>query len=168
MIKIRLLPLAILLLACAPAARAQWLTQSFDLKAGWNAVFLHVDAAYDTLDGLVGGDGANPILEVWRWNPPSTTQFSDSPQSPNASSEWTSWVRNQTGASLQRLVGDAAYLVRVPTNVPSYTWKLKSKPVAPRHEWTVTGLNFLGFPTVTNTPPKFDAFLAQEIGRAHV
>jgi hypothetical protein len=27
----------------APAARAQWLTQSFVVKPGWTAVYLHVD-----------------------------------------------------------------------------------------------------------------------------
>ena len=34
----------VLLLGINPA-RAQWLTQNFDLKAGWNAVFLEVDPA---------------------------------------------------------------------------------------------------------------------------
>jgi len=142
--------------------KAQWQTQSFDLKSGWNAVFLHVNADYTTLDALVGGDAANPIIEVWRWNAPATTQFTKSPQDPNPAAEWSSWVRNRTGGSLQRLVGDAAYLVRVGTNVgPSYTWSIKGRPVPPRHEWTVTGLNFIGFPTVAANPPTFDAFLAR-------
>src|SRR5206468_4311125 len=112
-------------------------------------------------DALVGSDPNNAIIEIWRWNPPSAVQFSDSPQNPNAGSEWTSWVRIQQLNSLQRLVGDAAYLVRVASNATTYTWTLKGRPVAPRHEWTVTGLNFLGFPTLANNPPKFDAFLAQ-------
>jgi hypothetical protein len=33
--------------------------------------------------------------------------------------------------------------------------------VGPRHEWTITGLNLIGFSTVTNTPPHFKAFLGQ-------
>ena len=75
----RILGVAAALLAAALPAQAQWLTQSIGLKAGWNAVFLHVDASHDTLDALIGGDGSNPIQEVWRWNPPSVAQFTDSP-----------------------------------------------------------------------------------------
>jgi hypothetical protein len=159
-VKTRLPLLAVLLLTIVPAS-AQWITQSLDLKAGWNAVFLHVDASYTTLDALVAADASNPIIEVWRWNPPSTTQFTDSPQNPNAGSEWTGWIRTQTGGSLQRLLGDVAYLVRVGTNAATYTWTIKGRPVVPRHEWTITGLNFVGFPTLPSNPPRFDAFLAQ-------
>ncbi len=150
-----------LLIAAAFSGRAQWVTQSFDLKSGWNAVFLHVTAEHTTLDSLIGGDPANPILEVWRWNPPATTQFTDSPANPNPGSEWSSWVRLQPGGSLQRLMGDSAYLVRVGVNAPTYTWTVKGRPVPPRHQWTVTGLNFVGFSTVPINPPKFDAFLAR-------
>ena len=111
--------LALTLLGLAPAAWGQWLTQSFDLKPGWNAIFAQVDASHATLDNLVGSDPRNPILEIWRWNPPATAQFTDSPQNPNAGTEWTSWVRAQTGGSMQRLVGDTAYLDRKSTRLNS-------------------------------------------------
>jgi hypothetical protein len=159
-VKPRLYLIAALWLAFAPAGRAQWLTQSIDLKAGWNAVFLHVDASHDTLNALVAGDIANPILEVWRWNPPSVAQFVDNPANPTPTAEWTSWVRTNSSSALQRLNGDTAYLVRVGTNAPTYTWRVKGRPVPPRHDWTISGLNLVGFPTVTITPPRFDAFLA--------
>lgn len=153
--------LVVCLLLVASAARAQWVSQTIELKAGWNGVFLHVDASHTTLDALVGGDVSNPIIEIWRWSPPASTQFTDSPQNPNPGSEWTSWVRTRSTSPLQRLAGDTAYLVRVGTNVTTYTWTVKGRPVPPRHEWTVTGLNFVGFPTVATNPPRFDAFLAQ-------
>lgn len=152
---------AVALALIVPSARAQWLNQSMVLTQGWNAVFLHVDASHTTLDALVGSDSSNPIVEVWRWNPPATTQFTDSPQSPTASSEWSNWVRTQPASSLQRLVGDAAYLVRVGVNVSTYTWTIKGRPIPPRHSWTTTGVNFIGFPTVPVNPPKFENFLAQ-------
>ncbi len=157
----RSLLLAALWLALVPATYAQWLTQSLDLKAGWNAVFLHVDASHDTLGNLVGADGTNPILEIWRWNPPSIAQFVDNPSQPTPTAEWTSWVRANPASVLQRLNGDTAYLVRVGTNVATYTWRIKGKPVLPRHDWSISGLNLIGFPTVTNNPPRFDAFLGQ-------
>lgn len=143
------------------AARAQWVTQSIDLKPGWNAVFVHVDANHTTLAAMISSDPANPILEIWRWNPVSVGHFTASPTQPTAAPEWATWRRNEAAPELQRLSGDMAYLVRVGTNVPSYAWQVKGLPVAPRHEWTITGLNLIGFPTVTNNPPKFDAFLGQ-------
>src|SRR5215467_13501515 len=148
------------LLSCSPAS-AQWLTQTISLKPGWNAIFLHVDASQDSLDSLVGNDSSNPILEVWRWNWASVVQFTDSPLQPGPAVEWASWNRtNASGAPLKRLVGDCAYLVRVSTNVNFYDWSIKGQPVAPRHDWTITGLNLIGFSTVASTPPNFKAFLA--------
>jgi hypothetical protein len=149
------------LLGGGRTARAQWITQTIELNAGWNAVFLHVDTSHDTLNGLVAGDVTNPILEIWRWNPPSVAQFTEDPAQPTEAPEWTRWVRTNTASALQRLTGDTAYLVRVNTDVPTYSWSLKGRPVAPRHSWTISGLNLIGFPTVVTDPPRFNAFLAQ-------
>ena len=44
------------LLAAALPAPAQWVTQSISLKSGWNAVYLHVDPSYDTLDNQIAAD----------------------------------------------------------------------------------------------------------------
>ena len=156
--------LAFVLLAdCGQLLQAQWLSQTNTLRAGWNAVFLHVDASYATLDQLVGRDGANPIQEIWYWQTSlATGQFVDSPQVPSATgSQWSTWTRlggAETG--LQRLAGNAAYLVKVAANTSSYQWVVKGKPVAPNYRWTLTGLNFVGFPTPSQTAPTFDSFLA--------
>ncbi len=148
-----------LLLTCT--IQAQWITQSINLNAGWNAVYLHVDASYDTLDEQVVFDSSNPIQEIWLWMPtPTTMQFVQSPQEPvDTGSQWASWKRSAADrpSLLQRLIGNAAYLIYT-TN--SYTWSVKGKPVAPRYQWTTTGLNFLGFPTVPVSPPSFDSFLS--------
>src|SRR3954464_15864285 len=149
------------LLALPFVSHAQWLTQSLDLKPGWNAVFLNVDASHTTLNALVASDPSNPILEVWRWNPPSTLHFVEGPQAPvAATTEWTSWSRTELSPALQRIGGNSAYLVRVGTNVTSYTWRIKGRPVAPRKDWATWGANLIGFPTATPLP-KFDAFLSQ-------
>lgn len=155
------------LVACAltllaPAARAQWLTQTFDLKAGWNAVFLHVDASHATLDGLVGaGDPVvTPIEEVWRWTPnPSAAQFVVSPQQPvNTDTRWATWRRaDVAGSTLQRLTANAAYLV---FSTADFTLELKGRPVLPHYDWTTSGLNFFGFATAPPGPPSFEDFLA--------
>jgi len=146
------------LAACVLPVQAQWLTQSFTLKPGWNAVYLNVDASYDSLQDLVAADTNNPISDVWIWNPsPAAYQLAASDNS-----QWASWSRTNSDASLlQSLVGNAAYLVNVYSNYPggSYTWKLKGRPVPASYLWTSAGINLVGFPTVTNSPPFFNAFL---------
>src|SRR5262245_20626456 len=141
-------------------ASAQWVTQSITLQPGWNGVFLNVDASYASLDTLVGADNNNPILQVWRWNTPLTQQSVTGSQTlDDNNTGWASWVRGKPSGSLYNLVGDAAYLVFVRTNVSSYTWQVKGKPVVPRSLWQVSGLNFVGFSTVPNQPPNFSSFL---------
>jgi hypothetical protein len=140
--------------------QAQWITQTFNLVPGWNAVYLHVDTTYDTLDHLIGGDTNNPIVEVWQWQAaPATAQFVKDPSTPTTgNSQWASWDRSLGPASvLHRMAGNIGYLVHA-TN--AYTWKLKGKAVAPSYLWTSTGLNFIGFPTPGTNAPSVDGFLS--------
>jgi hypothetical protein len=149
-----------LLLGSSQLAQAQWVTQSVVLKPGWNGVFLNVDASHASLDALVGADSNNPILEVWLWNPPLTQpSVSGSQTIDDNNSGWTSWMRGKPNGSLYNLLGDAAYLVFVRTNVSSYTWQVKGKPVVPRNAWQLNGLNFVGFSTLPNQAPDFSSFL---------
>jgi hypothetical protein len=158
----KLLALFLMVLFCASgAAQAQWLTQTNELKAGWNAVFLHVDASHTNLNALVGGASGNQILEIWRWNPPSVAQFTESPAQPTSAAEWSTWKLSDPNSALQKLNGDSAYLVKVGNNVTTYSWRIKGRPIAPRHDWTISGLNLIGFPTVSATPPAFKKFLGQ-------
>lgn len=146
----------------APSVSAQWLTQSVTLTKGWNGVFLHVDPSHTTLDVMVGADSSNPILEIWQWNLVSNIQFFDDADLPiDNSSPWTTWERTASDSSLQRLLGNSAYLVHVGDNGDGYVWSIQGKPVAPRNDWTSTGLNFIGFPTTPGNSPSFESFLAQ-------
>ncbi len=152
----------VLLVGWCQQSRAQWITQTNTLKPGWNAVFLHVDASHATLEELVGGDLTNPIQEIWYWQPALPTgQFIDSPQFPTSNgTQWSTWTRLAGPASaLQRLTGNGAYLVKVANNVASYNWRVKGKPVLPTYRWTLTGLNFIGFPTPSAPAPTFESFL---------
>jgi hypothetical protein len=157
---------AVLLLSALlliPRAHAQWLTQTFELKAGWNSVYLHVDLSHATLTELIDSDDSNPIREVWLWEPSrSTQQFVDGPQSPTPSgTQWVNWKRELGPSSrLQRLGANLACLILVDREVPTYLWQVKGRPALPRNDWTVTGLNFIGFPTHATTPPFWEAFLA--------
>jgi len=152
-----------MLFGASYSAQAQWQTQSILIKPGWTAIYLHVDASYQTLDYLVGGDVNNPIQEIWLWTASgSTLQYVTSPQAPmTSSSQWANWERLGTGlpGTLSSLAPNAAYLVHS-TAATNYTWHLQGKPVAPSYAWTTTGENFIGFPTAPGNPPAFDTFLS--------
>jgi hypothetical protein len=144
------------------SASAQWITQSFNLAPGWNAVYFHVDARHALLDQMVGEDAANPIQEIWLWQPsPATAQFVTSPQTPTiGGSQWVSWDRSSaSGSPLQSIPGNAACLVRV-GGTANYLWQVKGKVVPPDYLWTSTGLNFIGFPTPENSATTFERFLS--------
>lgn len=156
-------PLVCALVGLALPAQAQWSTQTLQLKVGWNAIFLHVDATHATLEQLVGASApvVTPIEQVWRWNPnPATHQFVQSPQEPvDTGSQWSSWRRSGGGpATLDRLTGNTAYLVY---STADYAWELKGQPVLPNYRWSTSGLNFFGFPTVPTGAPSFEDFLAE-------
>lgn len=139
-----------------PQGFAQWQTQSFKLNAGWNAIYTHVDAKHTTIGQLVQGNG---IEEVWMWNPKlSTLQYIQSPDQPlDNSTRWTRWQSaDSSGSSMQRLIGNAAFLVKAERAV---VWSIKGQPVPPRLQWTSTGLNFIGFSTLSDSPPIFSNFL---------
>jgi len=160
----------LLLLTCLAAVatgwrvQAHWLTQTFDLKAGWNAVFLHVDASHASIATHLAPDPNASIEEIWLWQPPaSLAQFVESPQEPaTGGAQWRAWKRTDAANStLQNLIPNAAYLVRVRPDLATYQWQLKGKAAVPRYQWASSGLNFVGFPTVPVSPPSFEDFLAQ-------
>lgn len=156
--------LSLISLLAPLSVRAQWLTQSFALKGGWNAVYLHVDSSHITLNDAIGNDPASPIQEIWLWAAPaSVQQFITDPQQPtDGGSQWLGWKKSENETSaLQRLSGNMACLVRVDSATADYTWNVKGKPVPPNYQWTTTGLNFFGFPTPALTPPSYEDFLAQ-------
>jgi hypothetical protein len=134
------------------SASAQWQTTTYTLKGGWNSIYLHGDASYDTPDELFpnSGDSAN-IEQVWRWNPnPTQIQFTTDPLIPTAGTpEWSVWDRGNPGAStLSALTGQTAYLVYCSGTIAnSYSVQIKNRPQPPASTWVRNGANLLGFPT---------------------
>lgn len=138
---------ALLVLFFFPSAKAQWQTQTIPLQAGWNSIYLHLDATHASISSLVG---SLPIEEIWLWSPSvNEAQFVLSPDAPSGSkSRWMEW-RNTLGdasSKLKSLIPNAAYLVRLQEGAEAKDWNLKGRPVPPQYNWTTSGLNFVGFP----------------------
>ena len=151
---------ALCLLLFATMANAQWKTETYVLKGGWNAIYLHGDASYDTIDNLITNTN---VTEIWRWNTnPSQVQFTTTPLIPSAgTAEWNVWKRGVTAeTTLTRLTGQCAYLVKcVGTSGNTYNVSIKQSPMLPANSWVRNGANLLGFPTLaTGTGTTFPTF----------
>lgn len=127
-------------LCCALPLQAQWQDVAYTLNSGWNAIYLHGDASYDSIENLLPAE----VDEVWRWEPdPSEVQFTSTPLAPSSGGQdWGVWTRVDGGEL--KLLGQFAYLIKT-SAATSFT--LKQKPVPPSTTWVVSGANLLGFPT---------------------
>ena len=76
--------LLILFILCGVLPRdasAQWVSESYPLKAGWNGIWLSQDCSDRPLETVLAQ--YPQITEIWRWNPlSSTVQYVNSPSQP--------------------------------------------------------------------------------------
>jgi len=153
--------IGVLSLLFAGTASAQWRSQAFELKTGWNALWLPGDATWQTVAAHLESQPA--IQQVWRWDARANTiQFATSPDELfSAADQWSVWNRNDPEAqTLQSLLGNTPYLIE--TTAPT-TWTLRYRIEAPQATWQTTGANLLGFPAGggSGTPaPTFQAYFA--------
>lgn len=153
--------IAVLMFACGSlTAVGQWQTQSLTLSPGWNAVYLHVDSMHSGIAAMANG---TPVEEVWLWQPELTTaQYVTNPDAPaDSKSRWASWKSGLGDASsvLKRMPGNAAYLIKLGGG-DDFTWQILGKPVPAQYQWTTSGLNFFGVPSLagSNAPSLEDYF----------
>ena len=150
-----------LLLAALGAVRAQeTVTQTFNLRPGWNAIWLEVEPTNNAIGPLLAG---LPVEVVWTYfAKDSPAQFiQDVNELP-----WNnpSWRRYFTPPNPKVVINNLftlnvhrAYLVKA-TNACTLT--LTGKPSMRPVAWTPDSLNLRGFPVYPDAPPTFDNFLA--------
>ncbi len=139
--------------------RAQWISESYTARAGWNAIWVGLDLSHTTISDALA-DKAD-IEEIWRWNPPSGTQFVTNPASPvQPNPNWSVWKRGlPLQSTISQFTGNAAYLVKVRDGAADVTFSLKGRPLRPDYPWTTSGVNLVGFPTAA-AAPTFSRFLS--------
>lgn len=142
---LRLLVLAFTL--AVSTASAQWQTEDYILKPGWNGIWLPLDVPHLSIEETVPAE----VEEVWRWNANVAGTFSTTPTQTDL--QWSVWRRTDAaGSNFGVMDGNYAYLIRVnAAQVGNISWALKGKPLPPRYDWTSTGVNFVGFPIETPT-----------------
>ena len=149
------------LLLTASAALAEWRTETFVIKPGWNAIFPNVDSTHVTIDDLLA---AYPdILEVWRWQPDRIDPRlpTDVPIAP-VGVEWATWKRGlPEETNFTRLDANYGYLVHLSETAVAQNLNIKGKPVLPALRLRSDGLSLIGFPVLSSgTTPMLSAYLA--------
>lgn len=161
----RWLGVGLLGMAVLPCVRAQWMSEAYSVKTGWNAIWLPLDLSHTTIDEAL--TGKTDIEEVWRWNPPSGPQFVTDPNTPvQGDPNWGVWKRGlPLQSTLFQFTANASYLIKVKDGAATVAFTLKGRPVQPNYPWTTTGVNLVGFPTVA-IPPTFSQFFANSAALA--
>ena len=140
------------------SAKAQYRTESWELKPGWTAIYLNVDTGSDSLDLLMAG---NPdITDVWQWRPNGLDPSLNSTAQGTGADEWKVWRRGDTANSTFAIMSpNSAYLVKMKATASPQTLSLKGKVVTPRVQWRTDGSNLVGFPIKTGTTPQLNRYL---------
>ena len=154
----RLLCGAAMLLLTAWHGQAQWVSQTLQLKPGWNAVCLWIAPATADLNEVFA-DSA--VRSVWQWDRRFTSvQFQTDPtkllpEDPH----WQYWYAPSSGlgflSGIKSLVGGESYLIEVQSNAAPLAVVLKGQPVLPNPKWVPYEMNFVGFPSGPAPGPYF-------------
>jgi hypothetical protein len=144
--------------AAAPLVR-----QTLTLQPGWNAVFLEVQPADDSVEAVFGD---LPVASVWYWSSGvGRVQFVRDPGEllPDQPG-WRVWFPPAAGdkailTNLHSLLVNRAYLVEVTGEQP-LTVEIAGQPSLRRPAWQSDSFNLSGFPVDPVQSPTYASFLA--------
>lgn len=147
-----------LLLASLPARAAFTMNQSFNLRAGWNAIWLEVEPVNQDINVIFQGV---PVESVWTFaSVVSSVDFIHDASEPVWNRDrWLVHVPTNQVASLNnnlfKVLGNRAYLVKV--SAPA-TLNVSGEPKLRFPAWAPDAYNFRGFPVDPNALPTFANF----------
>ena len=145
-----------------------FVTQTFTLHPGWNAIFLEVEPNPKDMASAFNGI---PISSVWTWNPQGlAVQYIQNPsEALIKESDWRAYFPPSRGedaflTNLFALQANRAYLIDVTGN-SNVTWTISGQPSLKRREWISNSFNLTGFALDPNNPPVFGTFFSDS--KAH-
>jgi hypothetical protein len=154
----RLAVFAAALCVCTLSASAQWITQTLNLRQGWNAVFLEVQPEPADCDRLLAG---LPIQSVWAWNKRfASVQYVQDPSTLlPGQPDWLTYLPpsdpSRATANLFTLDGGRPYLIKVAS---ATKLTLHGTPLIRSVDWISDSFNLVGFNVASNNPPTFQSF----------
>lgn len=145
-------------LAVAAPVFAQNVTQTFQLRNGWNSIWLEVEPTNAAMSQVFG---ALPLSSVWTYVPPgSGAQFIQN-QTEDVFNQ-SAWLRYFPAARPESVLNNVSeahalrpYLVKV---TGAATLTVTGRPVVRVPVWTANALNLRGFPVDPLSPPTFATF----------
>lgn len=141
-------------------ARAQTLTQTFDLQPGWNSVWIEVDPPDRNPASVFAG---LPLHSVWTWSDRvSATDFIQNPGEAGWNrAQWLSFFApgspESVVSNLRAILPQRAYLIRLAGPNP-VTWSVSGRPVLRKVSWAPDRFNLRGFPVDPSVPITFRTF----------
>ncbi len=142
------------------------MTQSLSLRAGWNAIWLEVQPANNSVTNVFAG---LPLSSVWTYLPNADTVEFIRDQNELPFNQ-PSWLRHfpagQSEAFLNNLFAvhaQRAYLVKL--SAPA-TLTITGRPSVRRSEWQPNAFNLRGFPVNPVQLPTFASFFAPSTAHA--
>lgn len=144
------------------SSRAQWVSQTFALEAGWNAVYLYVQPEPRALAVVFTN---LPVDRVYKWQrPEAAIQFDVDPENPfSRPGDWQTWYAPggdpQFLSTFGDLLANQAYYVHV-TNGSGCTLDLKGTPVLNPYVWPGNAYSLYGLPVPSSAAPTFTEFFS--------
>ncbi len=152
--------LFVLALTASVSSGAQTHTQSFDLRPGWNAVWIEVDPPNRSPASVFAG---LPIQSVWTWSDRvSATDFIQNPGDAGWNrAQWLSYFPEGSPetvlSNLRAVLPQRAYLLKLGGTQP-VRWSVSGLPIVRYPSWAPDAYNLRGFPVDPSIPPSFRSF----------
>jgi len=146
----RFVGLLAVLCSLAPTLQAQWNTETYTLKPGWNAIWLPLDVSHATMEQILPAQ----VTRVHMWTNSKAGMLTPNPFADPVpvSLQWEKWSRDPAEkTTFSNLLSNVAYLIELggTTNV---TWNVTGKPVPPDYAWSSDGTNLIGLPLIAEGP----------------
>ncbi len=151
---------------CA-GAQAQTMTQSINVHAGWNSIYLEVEPADNTTASVFAG---RPVSSVWaRAERVTSADFIQDASEENFNrAGWLSWFApSRPEAILDNLFvvqANHAYLIKADS---AFTLTVTGRPSLRRVDWVSDSYNLRGMPVDPAAPPSFLNFFRASPAHYH-
>lgn len=142
-------------------------TQTIELEAGWNAVYLEVEPLETEPSALFAGTPIEIVAAYFR--PTTAMEFIDSPSEvlPDRKS-WNVWYApERDDALLSHLFAIQAHHAYLVYTEAAYTWSLEGSPYHDTIQWHPNAHSLVGFPINAAERPTFANFFTGSKAQAH-
>lgn len=146
----RLLGLVAILCSLTPTLQAQWSTETYTLKPGWNAIWLPLNVSHRTMQQILPPQ----VTRVHMWTNSKSGMLTPNPFADPVpvSLQWEKWSKDPTEkTTFSEMLPNVAYLIEV-NGTENITWNVTGKPEPPDYAWSSDGTNLIGFPLRTEGP----------------